>query len=55
MGDIEVKMAFVSDLPDMTIAFDVVLEAEFSVKEVTRHYDNEDTCRQKFDSIAEDF
>ena len=46
--DFEVKFVSVSDLPEMEIAFDVVLEAEFSVKEVTRHYDNEDTCFQWF-------
>ncbi|MCL2049304.1 MAG: ImmA/IrrE family metallo-endopeptidase [Defluviitaleaceae bacterium] len=32
----------------MTIAFDVIVEAEFSVKEVTRHHDKEDTCYQWF-------
>ena len=46
--DIEVKFVSVSDLPDMAVAFDVVLEAEFCVKEVTRHYDKDDTCFQWF-------
>jgi len=44
----EIKFVSVSDLPEMAIAFDVVLEAEFSVKEVTRHHDKEDSCFQWF-------
>ena len=42
--DIEIKFVSVSDLPDMAIAFDVVVEAEFCVKEVRSRYDKEDSC-----------
>ena len=48
LTEIEVKSVSVGDLPDMAIAFDVVVDAEFSVKEVARHYDIEDTCHQWF-------
>jgi len=44
----EIKFVLVNDLPDMAIAFEVVLEAEFMVKEVTRRYDKEDSCFQWF-------
>jgi hypothetical protein len=46
--EIEVKSVSVGDLPDMAIGFDVVVDAEFAVKEVTRHYDNEESCHQWF-------
>jgi hypothetical protein len=46
--DFEAKTVSVGDLPEMAIAFDLVIDAEFAVKEVTRHYDNDDTCHQWF-------
>jgi len=48
LTDIEVKSVSVGDLPDMAIAFDVVVDAEFTVREASRHYDNEDSCHPWF-------
>lgn len=42
--DIEVKYVYVSDLPFMSIEFDVVVEAELEVRESDYHYDESENC-----------
>ena len=46
--DIEVRSVFVTDLPSMKIAFDVLLEAEFEISETDRHTDRYDDKTQWF-------
>ena len=48
LSDIEVKAVFVDELPEMRIAFDVLLEAEFEISENDRHDDRSDTKRKWF-------
>ena len=45
LSDIKIKCVWVDDREDMSIAFDVVIEAEVYIKEYSRRYDTkEDTC-----------
>lgn len=45
LSDVKVKCVWVDDREDMSIAFDVIIEAEVYVKEFSRRYDTkEDTC-----------
>lgn len=48
LSDIEVKYISVSDLPDMKIEFDVVVEAELEARESDHHYDESENCIQWF-------
>ncbi|SHF37063.1 ImmA/IrrE family metallo-endopeptidase, partial [Caloramator proteoclasticus] len=48
LSDIEVKFVSVSDLPEMKIEFDIVVEAELEVRESDYHYDESENCRQWF-------
>ncbi|WDC84267.1 hypothetical protein PL321_19035 [Caloramator sp. mosi_1] len=48
LSDIEVKFVSVSDLPDLKIEFDVVVEAELEVRESDYHYDETENCMQWF-------
>lgn len=48
LSDIEVKFVNVNDLPGMKIEFDVVVEAEFEVRESDYHYDESENCVQWF-------
>ena len=45
LSDVKVKCVWVDDREDMSIAFDVVIEAEVYIREYSRRYDTkEDTC-----------
>ncbi|MDR0883416.1 MAG: helix-turn-helix transcriptional regulator [Oscillospiraceae bacterium] len=48
LSDITVKQVYVDDLPDMRIAFDVLVEAEFEIAETDRHNDRYDEKSQWF-------
>ncbi len=48
LSDVEIKFISVNDLPDMKIEFDVVVEAEFEVRESNYRYDESENCRQWF-------
>lgn len=48
LSDINVKHAYVDNLPGMKIAFDILLEAEFEISEVDRHTDRFDEKREWF-------
>lgn len=44
MEDASIQRVFVQDLPEMRLAFEVILELELSVKEGDYHYDECDQC-----------
>ena len=46
MSDMTIKFVSVSDLPDLKIEFDVVVDAEIEVTEGDYHYDEYDICNQ---------
>jgi hypothetical protein len=46
MSDITIKFVSVSDLPELKIEFDVVVDAEIGVTEGDYHYDEYDICNQ---------
>ena len=46
MSDMTIKFVSVSDLPDLKIEFDVVVDAEIGVTEGDYHYDEYDICNQ---------
>lgn len=48
LSDITIKQVGVDDLPDMKIAFDVILEAEIEVSVSNRYDGNSDSCYQWF-------
>ena len=48
LADLVIKIVSVSDLPDMKIEFDVIVDAEIQVSEGHRHYDDYDLCNQWF-------
>jgi len=48
LADMEVKFVSISDLPEMEIEFDVVVEGEIVVSEGDCHYDEFDQCYQWF-------
>lgn len=48
LSDITVKQVYVNDRPDMKIAFDVLVEAEFVIAETDRHNDRYDEKQQWF-------
>ena len=48
LSDLEVKFVSVSDMPNMKIEFDVVVEAELEARESDYHYDESETCMQWF-------
>lgn len=48
LSDLKVKSVSISDLPDMKIEFDVVVEAELDVRDSDYHYDETENCTQWF-------
>ncbi len=46
MSDMTIKFVSVSDLPDLKIEFDVVVDAEIEATEGDYHYDEYDICNQ---------
>ncbi len=46
MTDMTIKFVSVSDLPDLKIEFDVVVDAEIEIIEGDYHYDEYDICNQ---------
>lgn len=48
LSDITIKQVSVDDLPDMKIAFDIVLEAEIEVSVSNRYVSDSDSCYQWF-------
>lgn len=48
LEEIEIKQVYVDDRPEMSIAFDVLVEASIVVQEYDRHNDSDDRCYQWF-------
>jgi len=48
VADTDVKHVHVSNLPDMKLEFDVVVDAELEVRESDHHYDESENCNKWF-------
>ncbi len=48
LAEMEIKFVSISDLPEMEIEFDVIVEGEIVVGEGDYHYDDFDQCYQWF-------